>query len=92
MSGSAMILPIGMIHPPPDIRTIVEKTANFVAKNGQEFEHRIRNNNASNSRYDFLKSLDRYNAYYKHCLSHFLSQTSTTQQPTQASDASGGEI
>ena len=29
---------IGIIHPPPDIRTIVDKTAQFVAKNGPEFE------------------------------------------------------
>ena len=25
---------IGLIHPPPDIRAIVDKTAQFVAKNG----------------------------------------------------------
>ena len=27
---------IGLIHPPPDIRAIVDKTAQFVAKNGVE--------------------------------------------------------
>ncbi|KAL6351218.1 hypothetical protein AAG906_031804 [Vitis piasezkii] len=32
---------IGIIHPPPDIRNIVDKTAWFVAKNGPEFEKRI---------------------------------------------------
>ncbi|XP_019081323.1 uncharacterized protein LOC100242416 [Vitis vinifera] len=32
---------IGIIHPPPDIRNIVDKTARFVAKNGPEFEKRI---------------------------------------------------
>ncbi|CDY45276.1 BnaA06g09460D [Brassica napus] len=32
---------IGIIHPPPDIRSIVEKTAQFVSKNGLEFEKRI---------------------------------------------------
>ena len=26
---------IGIIHPPPDIRAIVDKTAQFVARNGQ---------------------------------------------------------
>lgn len=25
---------VGLIHPPPDIRAIVDKTAQFVAKNG----------------------------------------------------------
>ena len=27
---------IGLIHPPPDIRAIVDKTAQFVAKNGAD--------------------------------------------------------
>lgn len=27
---------VGVIHPPPDIRAIVDKTAQFVAKNGEE--------------------------------------------------------
>ena len=26
---------VGLIHPPPDIRAIVDKTAQFVAKNGK---------------------------------------------------------
>lgn len=26
---------VGLIHPPPDIRAIVDKTAQFVAKNGE---------------------------------------------------------
>ncbi|CDP18162.1 unnamed protein product [Coffea canephora] len=32
---------IGIIYPPPDIRNIVDKTSQFVAKNGPEFEKRI---------------------------------------------------
>lgn len=27
---------IGLIHPPPDIRAIVDKTAGFVGKNGED--------------------------------------------------------
>ena len=30
---------IGLIHPPPDIRAIVDKTAQFVAKNGAEMPY-----------------------------------------------------
>uniref|UniRef100_A0A0K0DB32 Splicing factor 3A subunit 1 n=1 Tax=Angiostrongylus cantonensis TaxID=6313 RepID=A0A0K0DB32_ANGCA len=33
---------IGLIYPPPDIRTIVDKTAAFVARNGVDFENKIR--------------------------------------------------
>lgn len=28
---------VGLIHPPPDIRAIVDKTAQFVAKNGEQY-------------------------------------------------------
>ncbi|KAL1822365.1 hypothetical protein ACET3Z_009143 [Daucus carota] len=82
---------IGLIHPPPDIRTIVEKTASFVAKDGKEFEHWIMNNYPNNPKFNFLKSSDPYHAYYQHRLSESRSQTCTTQQPTRASDASGLE-
>ncbi|WOH13324.1 hypothetical protein DCAR_0832833 [Daucus carota subsp. sativus] len=82
---------IGLIHPPPDIRTIVEKTARSVAKVGKEFEHRIMKNYPNNPKFNFLKSSDPYHAYYQHRLSEFRSQNSTSQQPIQASDASGLE-
>ncbi|PPD91217.1 hypothetical protein GOBAR_DD11836 [Gossypium barbadense] len=63
---------IGIIHPPPDIRNIVDKTAQFVAKNGPEFEKRIIANNANNVKFNFLTSSDPYHAYYQHRLSEFL--------------------
>lgn len=56
---------IGVIVPPPDIRAILEKTAAFVAKNGNEFEKRILANEASNVKFNFLKSGDPYHAYYQ---------------------------
>ncbi|PWA76466.1 Pre-mRNA splicing factor PRP21-like protein [Artemisia annua] len=62
---------IGIIHPPPDIRTIVDKTASFVAKNGPEFEKRILVNNAGNPKFNFLNGSDPYHAYYQHRLSEF---------------------
>nr|KYP75357.1 putative splicing factor 3 subunit 1 [Cajanus cajan] len=72
---------IGIIHPPPDIRTIVDKTAQFVAKNGPEFEKRIIANNTGNVKFNFLNSSDPYHAYYQHRLEvnnpqfHFLKPT-----------------
>ncbi|KAK9142149.1 hypothetical protein Syun_011549 [Stephania yunnanensis] len=65
---------IGIIHPPPDIRTIVDKTAQFVAKNGPEFEKRIIANNAGNAKFNFLNASDPYHAYYQHRLSEFRAQ------------------
>tara|TARA_B100000795_G_scaffold40437_1_gene26566 strand:+ start:89 stop:286 length:198 start_codon:yes stop_codon:yes gene_type:complete len=31
----------GVLQPPPDIKSVVDKTAQFVARNGPEFEQRI---------------------------------------------------
>lgn len=31
----------GILQPPPDIKSIIDKTAQFVARNGPEFEQRI---------------------------------------------------
>jgi splicing factor 3A subunit 1 len=60
---------IGMIHPPPDIRSIVDKTAQFVAKNGPEFEKRILANEKNNVKFNFLNATDPYHAYYQHRVS-----------------------
>ncbi|KAJ7980335.1 Splicing factor 3A subunit [Quillaja saponaria] len=73
---------IGIIHPPPDIRTIVDKTSQFVAKNGPEFQKRIMANNAGNMKFNFLNPSDPYHAYYQHRLSEFRAQNqSSTQLP-----------
>ncbi|CAK9144579.1 unnamed protein product [Ilex paraguariensis] len=85
---------IGIIHPPPDIRNIVDKTAQFVAKNGIEFEKRIIANNAGNAKFNFLNASDPYHAYYQHRLSEFRAQTQGSSQPQaeKASDSSAPEL
>ncbi|KAF3432478.1 hypothetical protein FNV43_RR27218 [Rhamnella rubrinervis] len=85
---------IGIIHPPPDIRNIVDKTAQFVAKNGPEFEKRIILNNTGNPKFNFLIPTDPYHAYYQHRLSEFRAQNlSSSQQPTsQPADSAQPEV
>lgn len=78
---------IGIIHPPPDIRTIVDKTSQFVAKNGPEFEKRIVLNNAGNVKFNFLNASDPYHAYYQHRLSEFRAQNQSGQLPQSADSA-----
>ncbi|OZC07576.1 hypothetical protein X798_05441 [Onchocerca flexuosa] len=68
MSGRQVI---GIIYPPPDIRTIVDKTAAFVARNGIDFENKIREKEAANPRFSFLSATDPYNAYYQHKVVEF---------------------
>ena len=56
--------PVGVVLPPRDIRTIVEKTAGYVARNGVVFEERIRDKEKHNPRFSFLSPNDAYSAFY----------------------------
>lgn len=62
---------IGIIYPPPEVRNIVDKTASFVARNGPEFESRIRQNEQNNPKFNFLNPADPYHAYYQHKVREF---------------------
>eukprot|EP00227_Mantoniella_beaufortii_P014655 CAMPEP_0197580024 /NCGR_PEP_ID=MMETSP1326-20131121/3912_1 /TAXON_ID=1155430 /ORGANISM="Genus nov. species nov., Strain RCC2288" /LENGTH=321 /DNA_ID=CAMNT_0043143659 /DNA_START=188 /DNA_END=1149 /DNA_ORIENTATION=+ len=62
---------VGIIVPPPDIRAIVDKTAQFVARNGPEFEKRILGSEKNNTKFNFLLTSDPYNAYYKSKIAAF---------------------
>ena len=63
MSGSRIV---GVIIPPPDIRSVVDKTAQFVARNGKSFEQRILNSDeGKTSKFNFMKKYDPYHAYYE---------------------------
>jgi splicing factor 3A subunit 1 len=57
---------VGFIRPPPDIRVIVDKTAAFIGKMGDEFEARIAASEAGNLKFAFLAPQDPYYAYYRH--------------------------
>ena len=50
---------------------IVDKTASFVARNGPEFESRIRKNELNNAKFNFLNPSDPYHAYYQHKVREF---------------------
>ena len=43
---------------------IIDKTAQFVARNGPEFEQRILKNEQQNTKFSFLQPNDPFNAYY----------------------------
>ncbi|EEQ90816.2 hypothetical protein RJZ56_002862 [Blastomyces dermatitidis] len=61
--------PEGIVLPPKDIRTIIEKTAGFVARNGPVFEDRVREKERSNPKFSFLNPSDAYAAFYSWRLS-----------------------
>ena len=78
MSGKSRV---GLIIPPPDIRglsilqsfiifaktisAICEKTAIFVARNGIEFENRIKEKELGNPRFNFMLPTNAYFAFYR---------------------------
>ena len=56
----------GVIIPPPEIRAVVDKTAQFVARNGKSFEKRIlESGEGKTSKFNFMKAYDPYHAYYE---------------------------
>lgn len=63
----------GMIYPPPDIRSIVDKTASFIAKhpNPAAFTDKIRQREKTDSKFSFLNESDAYHAYYQHRITQF---------------------
>ncbi|XP_012286229.1 splicing factor 3A subunit 1 [Orussus abietinus] len=71
---------VGIIYPPPEVRNIVDKTASFVARNGPEFESRIRQNELGNPKFNFLNFGDPYHAYYQHKVKEF--KEGKGQEPT----------
>jgi splicing factor 3A subunit 1 len=50
---------------------IVDKTASFVARNGPEFESRIKHNEQNNAKFNFLSNGDPYHAYYEFKVKEF---------------------
>ncbi|KAI6089327.1 Pre-mRNA splicing factor PRP21 like protein-domain-containing protein [Hypoxylon rubiginosum] len=56
--------PQGVVLPPREFRTILEKTAGFVARNGLAFEDRIREKEKHNPKFSFLSNADPYNPFY----------------------------
>jgi splicing factor 3A subunit 1 len=77
---------IGIIYPPPEVRSIVDKTATFVARNGPEFEEKIRANEITNAKFNFLNPTDPYHAYYQHKVKEIAEGKPAQQQ--QANDSS----
>ena len=77
--------PKGLIRPPPDIRAIVDKTAAFIGKMGDEFEARIQSQSGGDvSKFRFLNPSDPYHAYYKHKVLEARTGTSSSTTTTTA--------
>jgi len=60
-------LPPGpIVIPPPDVQTIIDKMASYVARNGRSFEEVVRTKDED--RFRFLSAEDKHHNYYLHKL------------------------
>ncbi|XP_071206826.1 splicing factor, suppressor of white-apricot homolog isoform X2 [Salvelinus alpinus] len=59
-----------IIPPPPDIQPVIDKLAEYVARNGVKFETSVRIKN--DPRFDFLQSWNQYNTYYEFKKHYFM--------------------
>ncbi|KAI5123285.1 hypothetical protein M0805_009306 [Coniferiporia weirii] len=57
----------GLILPPPDIKSIIDRTATFVARsaNPAQFEDKVREGQRSDPKFSFLNPADPYHGYYR---------------------------
>ncbi|KAI0563976.1 Splicing factor 3A subunit 1 SF3-A [Gracilaria domingensis] len=63
---------VGVIIPPPDVRSILETTAEFVAKR-TAFEKMVLQKNGEEARFSFLHASNPYHAYYRKRIDHYRS-------------------
>ncbi|XP_007953221.1 splicing factor, suppressor of white-apricot homolog [Orycteropus afer afer] len=67
---SALTPVAAIIPPPPDIQPVIDKLAEYVARNGVKFETSVRAKN--DQRFEFLQPWHQYNAYYEFKKQFFL--------------------
>lgn len=53
-----------MIEPPNSVREIIDKTVEFVQKNGPDFEKRLQKNSGSSEKFKFFEPNNEYHEYY----------------------------
>uniref|UniRef100_A0A8C0B7U0 Splicing factor, suppressor of white-apricot homolog n=1 Tax=Buteo japonicus TaxID=224669 RepID=A0A8C0B7U0_9AVES len=82
-STSTIAPVVAIIPPPPDIQPVIDKLAEYVARNGIKFETSVRAKN--DLRFEFLQPWHQYNAYYEFKKQFFLQKESNVPADT-ASD------
>jgi splicing factor 3A subunit 1 len=81
--------PSGVVLPPRELRTVAEKTAGYVERNGAAFENRIREKELQNPKFSFLDPGDAYHAYYLWRLDEIRAGRGTDIAAGRVGDAAG---
>jgi hypothetical protein len=69
-------------EPPEELKTIIDKTATFVARNGPDFEMRIKNEQ-DHAKFSFLHANDPFHSYYRSKLAEFSGETRAPRSPAR---------
>ncbi|XP_056146543.1 splicing factor, suppressor of white-apricot homolog isoform X2 [Lampris incognitus] len=78
-----------IIPPPPDIQPVIDKLAEYVARNGVKFEASVLAKN--DPRFDFLHSWHQYNTYYEFKKNYFMQKEGITPIESETADYTAGE-
>ncbi|KAI0747909.1 Pre-mRNA splicing factor PRP21 like protein-domain-containing protein [Daedaleopsis nitida] len=83
----------GLILPPPEIKSVIDRTASFVARsaNPPQFEEKIRENQRQDPKFAFLNPADPYHAYYRHRMDKVKSGEVEEETPAPGKDAEKDE-
>ena len=61
--------PVGVIIPPQEIKKVIDRTAEFVAKNGSSFEQMLKKKQQNLPKLSFLNEGDPYRPCYEQMIS-----------------------
>ncbi|KIJ69484.1 hypothetical protein HYDPIDRAFT_24321 [Hydnomerulius pinastri MD-312] len=83
----------GLILPPPEIKSVIDRTALFVARsaNPPQFEDKIRENQRQDPKFSFLNPADPYHAYYRHRMDRISAGEELEEAPQEKEKTEGEE-
>ncbi|KAG6335876.1 hypothetical protein ID866_3213 [Astraeus odoratus] len=84
----------GLILPPPEIKSVIDRTALFVARsaNPPMFEDKIRENQRQDPKFSFLNPADPYHAYYRHRMDRIAAGEEPEEAQPEKEQIQSGEI
>ncbi|KAJ3158005.1 hypothetical protein HDU89_000387 [Geranomyces variabilis] len=69
--------------PPADLRAVIDKLALFVARNGADFESKVKAKNRDDPRFSFLLPWNKWHAYYSQVRDDHLNDPMLNRDPAQ---------
>ena len=86
-STATFASPIGVIEPPPDVRAVIDRTAEFARRTGSEGEEQLRARLRGQRKFAFLFPSSPYHAYFRQQTQQQSSSSTASQSAASASAA-----